>query len=367
MNDQLAKLSDKHGGEVTHQPRQDFMPVMDIQTAVKRRNHIVEFTREIMVEGIDFGTIPGTNKPTLYKPGAEKLTTFFGLSPDFEILEKELDWTGDWHGGEPFFYFQYKAKLYRDSLLVGTGVGSCNSWEKKYRYRKGELVCPNCHKSGTIIKGKEEFGGGWLCWNKRGGCGSKWNDGAQVIEGQDVGDVPNPNPQDIVNTIDKMAQKRALIAATLIAVNASEFFTQDLEDMDLGDGPEIVEGKVKEAPPKAPEPKPSPQQTAEHPAKATSEVRVENQWEQEIRMALMSLNLFDHPKQMVNTLNLSAFTERPVGELETWEAVAWVLAREDLKEQNEGQDYDSIEISRTADDVYPTYEGQARDLLAALE
>jgi hypothetical protein len=31
-----------------------------------------------------------------------------------------------------------------------------------------------------------------------------------------------------------MGQKRALIAAVLIAVNASEFFTQDLEDFSFG-------------------------------------------------------------------------------------------------------------------------------------
>ena len=37
----------------------------------------------------------------------------------------------------------------------------------------------------------------------------------------------------MVNTIQKMAQKRALVAATLIATSASEFFTQDVEDADL--------------------------------------------------------------------------------------------------------------------------------------
>jgi hypothetical protein len=42
--------------------------------------------------------------------------------------------------------------------------------------------------------------------------------------------VPNPDAADVVNTIQKMAQQRALIAATLIAVSASEFFTQDVED-----------------------------------------------------------------------------------------------------------------------------------------
>ena len=44
--------------------------------------------------------------------------------------------------------------------------------------------------------------------------------------------VPNPDIADVVNTIQKMAQKRALVAATLIATSASEFFTQDVEDAD---------------------------------------------------------------------------------------------------------------------------------------
>ena len=39
----------------------------------------------------------------------------------------------------------------------------------------------------------------------------------------------------MVNTIQKMAQKRALVAATLIATSASEFFTQDVEDGDLSE------------------------------------------------------------------------------------------------------------------------------------
>jgi hypothetical protein len=44
--------------------------------------------------------------------------------------------------------------------------------------------------------------------------------------------IPNPDVADVVNTIQKMAQKRALVAATLIATSASEFFTQDVEDTD---------------------------------------------------------------------------------------------------------------------------------------
>ncbi len=217
------------------------MPVMDIQQAVLRRQAIIDFTRAVMKPAIDYGRIPGTSKDTLLKPGAEKLTTLFGLSPRFEIVEKELDWTGNNHDGEPFFYFQYRCALWRGDLLAGEGLGSCNSWEKKYRYRKAQLSCPECGKE-AIIKGKAQYGGGWICWNKKGGCGCKFPDGDERIEKQEQGDVPNENPADLVNTLDKMAQKRALVAATLIAVNASEFFTQDVEDMDLS----IIDGDYTE-------------------------------------------------------------------------------------------------------------------------
>lgn len=211
------------------------MPVMNIEEAHQRREAIVEFTKTLMVEGTDYGKVPGTKRNTLLKPGAEKLTTHFGLTPRFPIMKETLDWTGADHGGEPFFYFQYMCQLFKGDYLVGEGVGSCNSWEKKYRFRKGARVCPQCQQE-AIIKGKQEYGGGWLCFHKKGGCGAKWPDGEAAIEDQNVGRVLNDAPQDQVNTIDKMAQKRALIAATLIAVNASEFFTQDLENGEIING-----------------------------------------------------------------------------------------------------------------------------------
>ena len=74
---------------------------------------------------VDYGRIPGTSENTLLKPGAEKLTSFFGLSPSFSVEEKEIDWTGEEHSGEPFFYFQYRCRLLRGDLMVGDGLGSC--------------------------------------------------------------------------------------------------------------------------------------------------------------------------------------------------------------------------------------------------
>lgn len=216
-----------------------FMPVMSMQTALARRRAIVEFVQAIMIKGTDYGVIPGTNnKEVLYKPGAEKLVTFFGLSVRFEPVTIVEDWTGEKHNGEPFFFYHYTCELYRNGNLVGSGEGSCNSWEQKYRWRNQDRTCPKCGQA-TIIK--NSYGPGWLCYRKKGGCNSKFQDGDQEIESQDVSKVPNPNIGDQVNTILKMSQKRSLVAAVLITVNASEFFTQDLEDLALESG----EGSVK--------------------------------------------------------------------------------------------------------------------------
>lgn len=228
------------------------MPVMDLEVALARRQAIVDFTKRIMVDGTDFGTIPGAgNKPTLLKPGAEKLTTFFGLSPRFVTEEKVMDWTGREHDGEPFFHIQYRCQLFRGDMLVGEGLGSCNSWERKYRFRSGGRVCPECgaeaiKRSRFAPRNNPSAKPGWYCFDKAGGCGANFAYDDPAILDQNTGRVPNDNPQDLVNTIDKMSQKRALVAATLIAVNASEFFTQDIEDMDFGAAPAQVTRKVDE-------------------------------------------------------------------------------------------------------------------------
>lgn len=211
--------------------------IMTLEEANNRREMLARYVSEnVLVKDIDYGPVPGTKKPVLKKPGAEKLATFFRLTPRFVLMDKVLDFdTG-------LFYFQYSCELYtRDNILVGMGNGSCNSHETKYRYRKAERICPECGEA-AIIKGKAEYGGGWLCFRKRGGCGVKFPDGDERIEAQEVGRVSNPDPADQLNTIDKIAQKRALVAAVLIAVNASEFFTQDMDDFIDGDYMEVEDG-----------------------------------------------------------------------------------------------------------------------------
>lgn len=222
---------------------QTYMPAMSIGQAAARFNTLVEFVQTVMRPDVDYGVIPGTPKPTLLKPGAEKLTTLFGLTTRFVVVEKTEDWTGEQHGGEPFFYYWYRCQLWRGERLIAEADGSCNSRESKYRWRNADRKCPNCDQA-TIKRSKFPPKGapqgtepGWYCYAKVGGCGAEFAAKDPAIVGQQTGRTPNPDICDQVNTFQKMSQKRALIAATLIGVNASEFFTQDVEDIQpVGNG-----------------------------------------------------------------------------------------------------------------------------------
>jgi hypothetical protein len=218
-------------GEVIPVERARFMPVLRIEDAIQRRKLIQEAIKELMEPGRDYGTIPGTDKPSLWKPGAEKLNTIFGLIPEMEELEGEADWTGERHNGEAFFFYKYRCRLLREGLVMGECIGLCSSFEVKYRYRSGDRECPACHQP-AIIKGKAEYGGDWICYKKRGGCGANFGKDDERIGAQPVGKIKNPDVADQANTVLKMAQKRAYVGATVLALNASDFFD------DSGDGGE---------------------------------------------------------------------------------------------------------------------------------
>ncbi len=220
----------------TNQELDRFMPVMNIEQAVARRRVIVDATSQLMKEGVDFGKIPGTERPTLLQPGADKLCNLFGLVVEYEEIEREEDWTGERHAGEPFFYYKVRGKAFRGEFLMGEGVGSCNSWESKYRWRNAERTCPNCGKE-NIRKSRQQPE--WYCWARTGGCGATFPEGDARIEGQQTGRKPNPDAADVVNTVLKIAYKRCKVATTINATSASEFFTQDVEDFHEPDIPTI--------------------------------------------------------------------------------------------------------------------------------
>ena len=218
---------------------------MTAERVVGQARLIQEVMEKLMKKDEHFGTIPGTKKPSLYKPGAEKLSVTFRLVPKYEIKQTDLS-----HGHREY---QVVCTLIHapTGQFFGQGVGSCTTMEGKYRYRKAEQKCPECGKEGTVIKGKNEYGGGWLCYQKKGGCGAKFKDGDERVENQNMGRVEHDNPADYYNTVLKMAKKRAHVDAVLTATAASDIFTQDVEDM-----PEVIKAEpAQEQPKKDPVPK----------------------------------------------------------------------------------------------------------------
>lgn len=225
-----AEIVQQSTALATATPRPDgalvLSPVMNLEVAKKRLAEFQEFVKFYLQEGEDFGVIPGTNKPTLYKPGADKLCELYGLGDSYRILTQVEDFTAD----PPLFDYTIECQLWRGDRLVSTGLGSCNSYESKYKMRELQRICPACGKT-AIIKGKEDYGGGWLCWKKRDGCGAKFKDGDVAIEGQDAGKIFNDDIPTLKNTILKMAKKRAKVDGTLAATRSSGVFTQDMEDI----------------------------------------------------------------------------------------------------------------------------------------
>lgn len=196
--------------QVQVQPSAGLTMVMDFALVKQRIAQLQEFVRGYMVPGDDYGVIEGTgSKPTLLKPGAEKLCDVYGLSAG----EAQIEFTRD--DTKTPIYISYRVSLplisRADGRTIMVGVGSCNSWEKKYRWR---WVFDNELPSGMTTDGLRTKGG-------TSKSGREWTQYR----------VPNDEIDDIDNTLLKMAKKRALVDAVLSATRSSALFTQDIEDM----------------------------------------------------------------------------------------------------------------------------------------
>ena len=142
-----------------------------VEDAVLFNNEMDRFIQEALVPGVDFGIIPGCNKPCLLKSGAEKIALYLNLIFRIEVVGR----TEDLQQG----FFAYECKCYvtdADGIVRGEGISTANSKEPRYARQSGFAV---------------------------------------------------------QNTILKMCKKRALVDCILNVGALSSRFTQDLEDMDV--------------------------------------------------------------------------------------------------------------------------------------
>ena len=181
----------------------------DVTYVAQQTVLINEAMKNVMKEGAHYGIVPGCgNKPTLLKPGAEKLAMLFGYAVDPEIE--------DLSGADEIRY-RIKARLVhaKSGIFVGAGVGEASSSEEKYKWRAA--VCDEEFEMTSADRRRIKF---QKKYNKAKG-------------GYDIEKIKQVRMEksDIANTVLKMAKKRAQVDAILSSTAASDMFTQDIEDM----------------------------------------------------------------------------------------------------------------------------------------
>lgn len=119
--------------------------------------------------GRDYNRLPNTTKPTLLKSGAEILADVFGFRTTAKVINRIADYDKQF-----VLYEVCVTVINSDGNIIAEGLGSCNSRERKYL--------------------KTDFASN-------------------------------------LNTVLKIAKKRAFVDAILTATHASHIFTQDMEDI----------------------------------------------------------------------------------------------------------------------------------------
>lgn len=140
---------------------------------------------------VDFGVIPKTKRPSLYKSGAEKICMGYKLLQHYELVH-----FSEGSGKDPIFRYIFKCNLVAlhagHEHVVSCGYGSANTAEKRNGFN---------------------------------------------------------GPYDADNGTIKMAQKRALVAAALAVSGLSDAFTQDMENEDfMAKGKDLLDTDKPDAP-----------------------------------------------------------------------------------------------------------------------
>jgi hypothetical protein len=190
-------------------------PVAPVKEVLEVQEEVRAMVAGALQEGRDYGVIPGTEKKdkngndiskrVLLKPGAERLNAAFALVPAFNVAEKEVD-----HDRQTVHVKREKVwrNAHKGDKKFEWGAPVETEAFGLYRY---VIECVLTHRDSETVVAKA-----------LGSCStleSKYAD----------------RPRDLENTVIKMASKRALVAATLLALGLSDQFTQDIDE--AGDAP----------------------------------------------------------------------------------------------------------------------------------
>ena len=171
MENMLETRNDRCERSTTDNGIIESMDLKRVQDKLNKINAFHAIVKATLVPDVDYGVIPGTTEPMLFKSGAENILMLFGLITSIEILTANpLHLTRD----TDFIAYTIKCRLIKDGEIVSEGIGMCSSGEKKYS--KADAI-------------------------------------------------------DIANTIMKMASKRALVDAVLRVASLSAVFAEEAQEL----------------------------------------------------------------------------------------------------------------------------------------
>lgn len=183
----------------------DDIDIKSVQTTLTKVKSLQATLKGLLTENHDYGKIQGCgDKPTLLKPGAEKILMALGITSSYELLEHTEDFEG-----LGFFAYTVKCTLSKSSQKITEGLGHANSKEKKWakEFVNEKDLPEGTDKSLLRKKTAESKYGTYTKYEVDADANSK------------------------ANTILKMAKKRAQIDAVLTVASLSEIFTQDFDDL----------------------------------------------------------------------------------------------------------------------------------------
>ena len=137
-----------------------------------------QLVKDVLERDIDYGAIPGVLTPFLWDSGAAKIMAAFNCYARYTVIDHEVS-----HDG---IYFAIESTLLsrQQQRIVATGLGAASTREVKHKYR--------------WVENPEDFG--YPREQLKHKKDKKYR-------------IPNPEVEELTNTITKMAAKRADIDA----------------------------------------------------------------------------------------------------------------------------------------------------------
>lgn len=156
----------------------ELMAEVDVEGMRRGMERFHEFVKSLLKENVHYGKMPGVNKNFLWQPGAEEIFRAFNCRPSYSTVSTQIDANTGW----VFFHRKCEAIHINTGSVVSEADAICSSEE--FRRKDGEMQPLSKVLSNALMK----------------------------------------------------ADKRAFVKAARTLGCASEFFTQDEDLVDNGDG-----------------------------------------------------------------------------------------------------------------------------------